>query len=520
MTVHEDDAGTSGPDRAHPPVAPRPPDPLDPLAASALSTASASAAARAVIEATELQALATLVGARREQALAEDPHADLEQVEASVAVEVSLQLCLSPGVARARLVLAEELVHRRPATLAALQEGRIDVSRARVVCDAVRRLPPGPVPEEHVGPLGGHRDLPSAVEAEALRPGSVPVLADATPGPAAGRVSVQQLRSRLGRLVARADAAGAAARHEAALTRRRCTLRPLEDGMALLQVVGAAPQLHAAWQVLDSTARRLRRTDGGTDALDGTDVADEVGEDVGDDARAPARGGTPRRRTLDQARADALVGVLLGDPDSLVASGRVRVELAVVAPAATVLASGRAAGEPVDPFEEPGLLLGLTGGPLPLPGPVVRELAADARWRRWVTDPCTGHLTGVSSTTYRPAALARFVRSRDGGCGLSTCGQTLSSRLDADHVVPWPHGPTHHTNLHDACRSDHLAKHADHAGGRFRVEMAPDGTVTWTTPTGARHTRSPACWGRARDVPAGGDRAAPACPDDPDPPPF
>ncbi|WP_197420439.1 HNH endonuclease signature motif containing protein, partial [Mycobacterium sp. NAZ190054] len=89
---------------------------------------------------------------------------------------------------------------------------------------------------------------------------------------------------------------------------------------------------------------------------------------------------------------------------------------------------------------------------------------------------------------YRPSArLAAFVRARDLFCRFPGC-TVPAERCDIDHVVPWPYGPTHASNLNCKCRSHHLAKTF---GDGWRDEQLPDGTVIWTTPAGKRYTTVP-----------------------------
>ncbi|MDA4104563.1 hypothetical protein MMON44395_23755 [Mycolicibacterium monacense DSM 44395] len=89
---------------------------------------------------------------------------------------------------------------------------------------------------------------------------------------------------------------------------------------------------------------------------------------------------------------------------------------------------------------------------------------------------------------YRPSAtLAAFVRARDLFCRFPGC-DVPAERCDIDHVIPWPYGPTHASNLNCKCRTHHLGK-TFWAG--WHDEQSPDGTVTWTTPTGKRHTTVP-----------------------------
>lgn len=99
-------------------------------------------------------------------------------------------------------------------------------------------------------------------------------------------------------------------------------------------------------------------------------------------------------------------------------------------------------------------------------------------------DPVTGALVDVDDSlatdAYRPGArLARFVRERDGHCRFPGC-HVAARFCDLDHVVPWPVGPTSATNLVCFCRRHHRVK--QRAG--WWARLAPDGTLTWTDPTG------------------------------------
>ncbi len=164
-------------------------------------------------------------------------------------------------------------------------------------------------------------------------------------------------------------------------------------------------------------------------------------------------------------------------------------------------------------------LLGLAEHPGHLPGygaipPVLaRELAADARWRRLVTDPVTGYLLDYGTTTYTPpAGLAAYVRAAARTCRAPGCDRP-SHRCDLDHRYPFPRdergrpdvtpgrpqisehsgsgedrecaGCTSSHNLDPACRRHHLLK--THHG--FTVTTGPDpGTRTWRTPSGRTYT--------------------------------
>ncbi|MGV0792222.1 DUF222 domain-containing protein [Mycolicibacterium sp. XJ1819] len=92
---------------------------------------------------------------------------------------------------------------------------------------------------------------------------------------------------------------------------------------------------------------------------------------------------------------------------------------------------------------------------------------------------------------YRPSAkLARFVRIRDLTCRFPGC--TAPAELcDIDHVVPYPIGATHPSNLLCLCRKHHLLK--TFWDGDWAVVLQPDGTAAWTSPTGRTYSTHPGC---------------------------
>lgn len=451
---------------------------------------------KASADAVELQAVVTLVHVRRQQARDAARRAaaarevldqvgrrrhpalsvDLELVDRCTAQEVSLALSLSPVVARDRLELALELVDRRPVTFEALRAGRIDLVRALRITAAVRQLHPVPVevdahvdgePDEPDEP-GTSVDAAALVEAEVLCPGTVPALADRRPARPAGELTPAQLTARLARLVLRADPVGAEHRTALADERRGCSLRVLPDGMALLSVVGRGELLAAAFARIDATARAVQR-------------ADRQAHGQGPRGRGPTPG-TDAARTLDQTRVDVLLASLLGTSDDLSRANGVTVQLSLVAPVGTILAGG---DEPAD-----------LDGYGPVPAPLARELAASATWRRWDSDPQTGYVTAVHQRAYRPTtAVAELVRARDRTCRFPTCRRRAQA-CDLDHVVPWdPGDPDRRTTvdcLATECRLHHLVKHR----GGITLSMRPDGTTTWTTPTGQVVTTHPPSWGR------------------------
>jgi Domain of unknown function (DUF222) len=142
-------------------------------------------------------------------------------------------------------------------------------------------------------------------------------------------------------------------------------------------------------------------------------------------------------------------------------------------------------------------LLGLDDAPAelagygPIPAAMAREIAADATWRRLLTDPASGALLDYGATTYRPpASLAGHVQTRDKTCVFPGCIQPADT-CDLDHRVPFPHGPTSADNLQPTCRHHHRCKQ----NPGWTVTRDPNGGHTWTTPptapTPTHPSRSP-----------------------------
>ena len=59
---------------------------------------------------------------------------------------------------------------------------------------------------------------------------------------------------------------------------------------------------------------------------------------------------------------------------------------------------------------------------------------------------------------------------------------------ELDHNEPWPAGPTAERNLTGFCTTDHRGKHQAHG---WTYDLAQDGTLTVTTPTGLVASTSP-----------------------------
>jgi hypothetical protein len=109
---------------------------------------------------------------------------------------------------------------------------------------------------------------------------------------------------------------------------------------------------------------------------------------------------------------------------------------------------------------------------------------------------CTHDLSGRAgigppppTEGYRPSAeLDRFVRARDRRCRFPGCRRRVPEGGELDHNRRWPDGPTAAENLNGFCTTNHRGKHQ--APG-WTYDLAPDGALTVTTPTGLTTTTEP-----------------------------
>jgi hypothetical protein len=199
------------------------------------------------------------------------------------------------------------------------------------------------------------------------------------------------------------------------------------------------------------------------------------------DAAARGAKATGDPRTMAQLRADALVAPFLQALRTGVLDGLAPMPLAALhRRPAQILVTASAS-----------VLMGLSQGPADLAGygPITagmaRALAADADWRRILTDPASGTVLDVGHSTHQPpASLVRQVTIRDQHCRFPGC-TTQATACDLDHTIPFPRGATSNYNLGALCRRHHRMKHQLEG---LHVEQDHDATFRWTTPTG--HTYS------------------------------
>lgn len=130
--------------------------------------------------------------------------------------------------------------------------------------------------------------------------------------------------------------------------------------------------------------------------------------------------------------------------------------------------------------ENPGQLAGYG----PIPANIARQIAADGRWKRFITDPIKGTLLDYGRETYEPPQdLQDFLIARDRTCRFPGCNQP-AHLADLDHVIPWEEGGrTSPDNLGALCRRHHNFK----THSNWKLESHPDGACTWTSPEGFKY---------------------------------
>jgi hypothetical protein len=317
----------------------------------------------------------------------------------------------------------------------ATAQRRIDVARilARVLPATLAALEVGTITQAHADVIAEavvDRDPVVAQRVEEL------VLERA------GSRTVAEFRRAVAKAVALADPVGCEVAHVAATEGRKVAHYVEPDGMATIAALLPAAGAQTVFTALDTLARAHPD---------------------------PALG-------IDARRADALVRLCahyLADPDLPLRHGRpVGVQIVVDLPTLLGLA------------DHPGELVGYG----PIPPSVARSLAADGVWRRLVAEPVTGHLLDYGRTLYRPPQeLVDYLLARDRVCRFPGCNQP-AYLCEIDHSVPFDSGGTT-----SACSCGAVCKR--HHQGKtlhgWQLESHPDGSCTWTSPTG-RITHVPA----------------------------
>jgi hypothetical protein len=120
---------------------------------------------------------------------------------------------------------------------------------------------------------------------------------------------------------------------------------------------------------------------------------------------------------------------------------------------------------------------------------LTRALSAPSRTNPKIGLRITDAPPASDPDRYTPSsALTTYVRWRDRQCRFPGCNRPAEF-ADIDHRTAFAAGGrTTADNLHCLCRHHHRLKHE----GNWRVEPNPDGSQTWTSPTGRQYRDGPA----------------------------
>lgn len=272
---------------------------------------------------------------------------------------------------------------------------------------------------------------------------------------------------------------------ERAFSRRRVQVFPDNNGIAVLVADLDETDAHRIHRRLSAVARGVMDSD---DPRTCEQVRADVFVDLLLGLPTPAPTGPAGQRASGAAGGDqsdahgasdesgrGTSQVSLGSASGTRRGTSLRPEIQVIVSLETLL------GMADHPAEVPGLG--------PIPAETARLLAADGRWRAWVTD-ASGAVAATGSRGYVPSeALARVVRAREPHCRMPGCRQP-AQRCDLDHTVPYPAGPTSATNLGPLCRRHHVLK--THAGWQLQPVPHPQAPASTSQASPAWRWRTPA----------------------------
>jgi hypothetical protein len=389
-----------------------------------------------------LQALmqrAIIAVAGRQASESNDPIYGIDEAERE---DVSTALRLSPTSAQHKIDIARALTNHLPNTCSALAVGEISTAHATAIArEAASAL---------------NKGLPDSVIFE-LEERAIAYAEFHTP---------TQVGNLVRSVIAKATPREFEEIVEEARENRNVTCYKDIDGMstvvAILPAEGAQIVMNALEAfVLAGDGHRSYNNGASSGVGDGGDGGvSENGEDI------DSRDG----RSKEMKRADALIEIasryLASQLSELTPQGRpLTVNVTIDLPTLLGLA------------ENPGELAGYGA----IPASVAREIAADAKWKRFITEPLTGNLLDFGRESYLPPqALKDFLIARDRRCRFPGCRRS-AHLSDLDHAQSWETGgETSLQNLGALCRRHHRLK----THGGWKIESFSDGSCTWTSPAG------------------------------------
>ena len=386
-----------------------------------------------------LQALmqrAIIAVAGRQASESNDPIYGIDEAERE---DISTALRLSPTGAQHKIDIARALTNYLPNTCSALAVGEISTAHATAIArEAASAL---------------NKGLPDSVIFE-LEERAIAYSEFHTPN---------QVGNMVRSVIAKATPREFEEIVEEARENRTVTCYKDIDGMST--VVAILPA-EGAQIVMNALEAFILAGDGHhTNCRNGESNADGGGDLSNDEEINPRDS-----RSKEMKRADALVEIasryLASQLSELTPQGRpLTVNVTIDLPTLLGLA------------ENPGELAGYGA----IPASVAREIAADAKWKRFITEPLTGNLLDFGRESYLPPqALRDFLVARDRRCRFPGCRRS-AHLSDLDHAQSWESGgETSLQNLGALCRRHHRLK----THGGWKIESFSDGSCTWTSPAG------------------------------------
>ncbi len=334
--------------------------------------------------------------------------------------DVSTALRLAPTTAQSRIDVARTLMNYLPNTCSALATGEISPAHATVIAKETASAIRDGLPESAIFEI----EQRALAHAEFHTPGQV----------------ANQVRTS----IARIDPETFETVVSRAQDTRRVSCYTESDGISTIVAILPAADAQIVMNSIESFIRRAQSSD--ASALD--------------------------PRSADMKRADALTAIAsayLASSAQIVIPHRRPISVSVTIDLPTLLGLA----------ENPGQLAGYGA----IPASVARELAADGKWKRFITDPQTGNLLDYGRQSYEPPqALIDFLIARDRTCRFPGCRRS-AALSDLDHARSWESGgETSPHNLGALCRRHHRLK----THGGWSVESRADGSCTWTSPLGKK----------------------------------
>ena len=371
------------------------------------------------LQALMQRAIVAVAGDQASESNGSDPFFGVDEAERE---DVSTALRLAPTTAQSRIDVARTLVNYLPNTCSALATGEISPAHATVIAKETASAIRDGLPESAIFEI----EQRALAHAEFHTPGQV----------------ANQVRTS----IARIDTETFETVVSRAQDTRRVSCYTESDGISTIVAILPAADAQIVMNSIESFIRRAQAND----TVNAASPSDS--------------------RSADMKRADALTAIAsayLASSAEIVIPHRRPISVNVTIDLPTLLGLA----------ENPGQLAGYGA----IPASVARELAADGKWKRFITDPQTGNLLDYGRQSYEPPqALIDFLIARDRTCRFPGCRRS-AALSDLDHAQSWESGgETSAENLGALCRRHHRLK--THNG--WKVISHSDGSCTWTSPLG------------------------------------